>query len=166
MTESIVVGGHRRIRPFNTADSYPEQHLSNDLCQAVVAGNTVYLRGQVAQDLDTRESVALGDPAGQASNVTGNIERLLDEAGPAGVAGRSDRCRRAAMTFSLVGRCVRAGTTVLDRLQAGRPAAVALAEVMATAAHADCRQVAVIDQAGRTDWTRRPQRATASLGYE
>jgi enamine deaminase RidA (YjgF/YER057c/UK114 family) len=81
MTESIVVGGHRRIRPFNTADSYPEQHLSNDLCQAVVAGSTVYLRGQVAQDLDTRESVALGDPAGQASRVMDNIELLLDEAG-------------------------------------------------------------------------------------
>ncbi|SRR5258708_6482308 len=81
MTESIVAGGHRRIRPFNTADSYPEQSLSNDLCQAVVAGSTIYLRGQVAQDLDTRESVAIGDPAGQASAVMDNIELLLREAG-------------------------------------------------------------------------------------
>jgi enamine deaminase RidA (YjgF/YER057c/UK114 family) len=81
MTEPIVVGGHRRIRPFNTADSYPEQHLSNDLCQAVVAGSTVYLRGQVAQDLDTRESVAIGDPGGQARRVMDNIELLLGEAG-------------------------------------------------------------------------------------
>ena len=81
MTESIVVGGHHRIRPFNTADTYPEQHLSNDLCQAVVAGQTVYLRGQVAQDLDTRESVAIGDPAGQARKVMDNIELLLGEAG-------------------------------------------------------------------------------------
>jgi len=24
MSESIVAGGHRRIRPFNTADTYPE----------------------------------------------------------------------------------------------------------------------------------------------
>jgi uncharacterized Ntn-hydrolase superfamily protein len=39
---------------------------------------------------------------------------------------------------------------VLDRLQAGRQAAGALDEVMATAAHPDYRQVAVIDQAGRT----------------
>jgi enamine deaminase RidA (YjgF/YER057c/UK114 family) len=54
------------VRPFNTADTYPEQQLGNDLCQAVIAGNTIYLRGQVAQDLDTRESVAIGDPAGQA----------------------------------------------------------------------------------------------------
>jgi enamine deaminase RidA (YjgF/YER057c/UK114 family) len=81
VTESIIVGGHRRIRPFNTADTYPEQHLANDLCQAVVAGNTVYLRGQVAQDLDTRESVAIGDPAGQARKVMDNIELLLGEAG-------------------------------------------------------------------------------------
>jgi len=81
VTESIIVGGHRRIRPFNTADTYAEQHLANDLCQAVVAGNTVYLRGQVAQDLDTRESVAIGDPAGQARKVMDNIELLLGEAG-------------------------------------------------------------------------------------
>lgn len=83
MSESIVVGGHRRIRPFNTAETYPEQHLSNDLCQAVVAGNTVYLRGQVAQDLETRECIAVGDPAGQARQVMDNIELLLGEAGAA-----------------------------------------------------------------------------------
>jgi len=81
MTGSIMAGGHRRIRPFNTADTYPEQRLSNDLCQAVVAGSTVYLRGQVAQDLDTGESVAAGDPAGQASRIMDNIELLLGEAG-------------------------------------------------------------------------------------
>jgi enamine deaminase RidA (YjgF/YER057c/UK114 family) len=77
----MKVGGHERIRPFNTAETYPEQSLSNDLCQAVVAGNTVYLRGQVAQDLDTRENVAVGDPAGQAAKVMDNIELLLREAG-------------------------------------------------------------------------------------
>jgi enamine deaminase RidA (YjgF/YER057c/UK114 family) len=79
--DQIEVGGHARIRPFNTADTYPEQSISNDLCQAVVAGNTIYLRGQVAQDLDTRESVAIGDPAGQAHKVMDNIELLLREAG-------------------------------------------------------------------------------------
>ena len=81
MTGSILAGGHRRIRPFNTAGTYPEQRLSNDLCQAVVAGSIVYLRGQVAQDLDTRESVAIGNPAGQARQVMDNIELLLGEAG-------------------------------------------------------------------------------------
>lgn len=77
----MKVGGHERIRPFNTAETYPEQNLSNDLCQAVVAGKTIYLRGQVAQDLDTRENVAVGDPAGQAEKVADNIETLLAECG-------------------------------------------------------------------------------------
>ena len=38
---------HTRIRMFNTKDTYPNQSLDNDLCQAVRAGNTVYVRGQV-----------------------------------------------------------------------------------------------------------------------
>jgi enamine deaminase RidA (YjgF/YER057c/UK114 family) len=70
---------HQRIRPFNTRDTYPEQQLDNDLCQAVIAGDTIYLRGQVAQDLDTRANVAVGDPAGQAEKVMDNIELLLRE---------------------------------------------------------------------------------------
>ena len=77
----MKVGGHERLRPFDTAETYPEQSLSNDLCQAVVAGKTIYLRGQVAQDLDTRENVAVGDPAGQAQKVMDNVELLLAEAG-------------------------------------------------------------------------------------
>lgn len=81
MTDSIEVGGHRRIRPFNTQDTYPEQSLANDLCQAVVAGNTIYLRGQVAQDLDTRANVAEGDAAGQTHKVVDNITTLLAESG-------------------------------------------------------------------------------------
>jgi enamine deaminase RidA (YjgF/YER057c/UK114 family) len=79
--DRVTVGGHVRVRPFNTRDTYPEQRLGNDLSQAVVAGNTIYLRGQVAQDLDTRENVAVGDPAGQAEQVMRNIARLLDECG-------------------------------------------------------------------------------------
>ena len=72
---------HTRIRKFNTRDTYPEQNLDNDLCQAVVAGNTIYLRGQVAQDLDTRENVAIGDPAGQAEKAMANVAMLLEECG-------------------------------------------------------------------------------------
>ncbi len=72
---------HTRIRKFNTKDPYPEQDLDNDLCQAVVAGNTVYLRGQVAQDLDTRENLAAGDPAGQAEKAMENIALLLNACG-------------------------------------------------------------------------------------
>ena len=72
---------HRRLRPFNTRDTYPEQNLDNDLCQAVVAGKTVYLRGQIGQDLNTSVSVGIGDPAAQADQAMRNIEMLLSEAG-------------------------------------------------------------------------------------
>lgn len=72
---------HQRIRPFNTRETYPEQQLDNDLCQAVVAGDTVYLRGQIGQDLDTRESVGVGDVAAQTEQAMANIAMLLDEAG-------------------------------------------------------------------------------------
>lgn len=72
---------HTRIRPFNTRDTYPEQNLANDLCQAVVAGGVVYLRGQIGQDLDTRESVGIGDVEVQAEKAMANIDLLLRESG-------------------------------------------------------------------------------------
>ena len=73
---------HRRIRPFNTKDTYPEQRIDNDLCQAVVArGTTVFLRGQVGQALDTSESVGIGDAAAPAERAMANIALLLEEAG-------------------------------------------------------------------------------------
>ncbi|MEV8321321.1 RidA family protein [Streptomyces sp. NPDC059900] len=79
--DPITVGGHTRIRPFNTRDTYPEQNLDNDLCQAVVAGDTVYVRGQIGQDLDTSESVGIGDVEAQAEQAMANIKMLLEEAG-------------------------------------------------------------------------------------
>ncbi|KQR78936.1 enamine deaminase RidA [Burkholderia sp. Leaf177] len=72
---------HTRIRKFNTRETYPEQKLDNDLCQAVVANGTVYLRGQIGQDLDTRESVGIGDVGAQAEKAMANIAMLLGEAG-------------------------------------------------------------------------------------
>lgn len=72
---------HRRIRPFNTRETYPDQELDNDLCQAVVAGDTVYLRGQIGQNLDTSESVGIGDVEAQAEQAMANIDLLLREAG-------------------------------------------------------------------------------------
>jgi enamine deaminase RidA (YjgF/YER057c/UK114 family) len=73
---------HKRVRPFNTRDTYPEQALDNDLCQTVVArGSMVFVRGQIGQDLDTSESVAIGDAAGQAEQAMANIAMLLQEAG-------------------------------------------------------------------------------------
>ncbi|CAN5562395.1 RidA family protein [soil metagenome] len=72
---------HRRIRQFNTRDTYPDQNLDNDLCQAVVAGNLVFLRGQVGQDLDTAKSIGIGDVETQTEQAMQNIAQLLDEAG-------------------------------------------------------------------------------------
>ena len=73
---------HQRLRPFNTKDNYPEQNLDNDLSQGVVArGTMVFLRGQVSQDLDTRESLHIGDPTAQTAKTMANIEMLLTEAG-------------------------------------------------------------------------------------
>jgi enamine deaminase RidA (YjgF/YER057c/UK114 family) len=41
----------------------------------------VFVRGQVGQDLDTAESVAVGDAAAQADKAMANIALLLEEAG-------------------------------------------------------------------------------------
>ena len=73
---------HERIRPFNTRETYPEQDLDNDLCQAVVArGTWVFLRGQVAQDLETRESLHSGDASAQTAKAMEHIQMLLHESG-------------------------------------------------------------------------------------
>lgn len=73
---------HKRIRPFNTKVTYPEQAIDTDLCQAVVArGTMVFLRGQIGQNLDTAESVGIGDAAAQTEQAMANIQMLLAEAG-------------------------------------------------------------------------------------
>ncbi|MFQ8432216.1 RidA family protein [Amaricoccus sp. W119] len=73
---------HTRIRKFNTRDTYPEQNLDNDLCQAVVArGRTVFLRGQCPQDLDTAKNIESHDPVEQTHKVMRNIRQLIEEAG-------------------------------------------------------------------------------------
>jgi enamine deaminase RidA (YjgF/YER057c/UK114 family) len=72
----------RRIRKFNTRDTYPEQKLDNDLAQAVVArGEIIFLRGQCPQDIDTGVNVGVGDPVAQAHRVMRNIRQLVEEAG-------------------------------------------------------------------------------------
>ncbi len=71
---------HKRIRMFNTKDTYLNQSLDNDLCQVVVAGNTVYLRGQVGSDFDGN-LVGRDDPRAQAEQAMKNVKQLLEEAG-------------------------------------------------------------------------------------
>ena len=77
MTKPVT---HKRIRMFNTKDTYPNQALDNDLCQAVVAGNTVYVRGQIGTDFDG-QLIGLGDPRAQAEQAMNNVRQLLEEAG-------------------------------------------------------------------------------------
>src|ERR1700730_6976362 len=72
---------HTRIRKFNTRDTYPEQKLDDDLCQAVAGNTTGFRRGQIGEDLDTRESVGIGDVSAQAEKAIANIKMLLEEAG-------------------------------------------------------------------------------------
>lgn len=73
---------HQRIRPFNTAESYPEQNLNNDLAHAVVArGTTVFMRGQTPQIIDSGADIGSHDPAEQTHKVMQNIMQILSEAG-------------------------------------------------------------------------------------
>jgi len=74
---------HTRIRKFNTSDTYPEQQLNNDLCQAVVTsgGKTVWLRGQCPQNLDDAVNLTSHDPVAQTHKVMQNISQLIGEAG-------------------------------------------------------------------------------------
>lgn len=69
---------HRRVRMFNTKETYPDQVLDNDLCQAVVAGDTIYLRGQVGTDFEGN-LVGAADPVAQAAQAMTNIAQLLEE---------------------------------------------------------------------------------------
>ena len=74
---------HTRIRRFNTRETYPEQLLDNDLCQAVVTqgGKTVWMRGQCPQNLDDAVNIDSHDPAEQTHKVMQNICQLIEEAG-------------------------------------------------------------------------------------
>ena len=73
---------HKRVRPFNTKETYPEQNLDNDLCQAVVArGTMIFLRGQCPQNLDDAKSIDSHDPVAQTHKVMQNIRQLIEECG-------------------------------------------------------------------------------------
>ena len=95
---------HERIRSFNTRETYPEQDLDNDLCQAVVArGTWVFLRGQVAQDLDTRESLHSGDASAQTAKAHGKHPDATARVGQRAWAYLQDR--RLSDRYSL-SRCL------------------------------------------------------------
>ena len=75
---------HTRIRKFNSSDTYPEQNLDNDFCQAVVteaSGRIVWLRGQCPQNLDDAKNIDSHNPVEQTHKVMQNIRQLIEEAG-------------------------------------------------------------------------------------
>jgi len=75
---------HKRIRKFNTSETYPEQNLDNDLCQAVVTNASdkiVWLRGQCPQNLDDAINIKSHDPIDQTHKVMQNIKQLIEESG-------------------------------------------------------------------------------------
>ena len=63
-----------------TKVTYPKQSLDTDLGQAVRAGTTVYVRGQVGTDFAGALG-GLGDPRAQAGQAMKNVKQLLEEAG-------------------------------------------------------------------------------------
>lgn len=79
--------GRRVIRPYNTKDTHPDEpnvRYDNDLCQAIRAGDHVFLRGQVGATFDGA-IVGPGDAEAQANQAMANVKQLLEEAG-AGLA--------------------------------------------------------------------------------
>ncbi len=74
---------HTRIREFNTRDTYPEQNMDNDFCQAVVTagGRIVWMRGQCPQNLDDAVTIDSSSPVEQTHKVMRNIRQLIEEAG-------------------------------------------------------------------------------------
>ena len=75
--------GHTIIRPYNTRDTHPDEpnvSYDNDLCQALRAGDHVFLRGQVGATFDGT-IVGLGDAEAQADQAMANVKQLLEEAG-------------------------------------------------------------------------------------
>ncbi|MDQ0822450.1 enamine deaminase RidA (YjgF/YER057c/UK114 family) [Arthrobacter sp. V4I6] len=61
-----------------------------------MANNFVYLRGQIGQDLDTRDSVGIGDVKAQAEKAVANIKLLLD--GRAAASKTSSRSSSTSQT--------------------------------------------------------------------
>ena len=75
--------GHQYIRPYNTKDTHSSElkvSYNNDLCQAIRAGNHIFLRGQVSATFEG-EIVGVGDAGAQTRQAMENVKQLLEEAG-------------------------------------------------------------------------------------
>ena len=72
---------HTRIGTMNTLGSYHAADFDYDVCQAVRAGNMVFLQGQTGLTLDGKSFIGKGDPAAQAEQAMTNVRTLLEQAG-------------------------------------------------------------------------------------
>lgn len=74
---------HVRHRPHNVRDQHPERNIQSDMCSVVLAGERLFVRGQVGYTIDAhdRRLVGPGDAAAQAEQAMKNVRQLLDEVG-------------------------------------------------------------------------------------
>lgn len=73
---------HKRVRTFSVKDTPSAPKSGSDLCQAVVArGSLLFVRGQAAEDLDSRATLPNADATAQTRKAMANIKTLLEESG-------------------------------------------------------------------------------------
>ena len=72
---------HERFRVGTTKGGPMLPDIDFEACQAVRAGNLVFLVGLTGFDRDTMEFAGAGDPAAQAEKAMENARALLEEAG-------------------------------------------------------------------------------------
>ena len=72
---------HQRFRKGSTKGGPMLPDLDFQACQAVRAGNQVFLVGLTGFDRDTKDFIGKGDPAAQAEKAMENAKVLLEEAG-------------------------------------------------------------------------------------
>ena len=108
---------HTRIRMFNTKQTYPNQTLDNDLCQAVRAGNTVYFSGQIPLDPATGDIVGAGDVEAQARRAFDNLKAVAEAAG-----GSLDKVVRLGLYLTDLGEFAKVNAVMQDYFQAPYPA--------------------------------------------
>ena len=72
---------HQRFRKGSTKGGPMLPDLDFQACQAVRAGNQVFLVGLTGFDRDTKDFIGKGDPAAQAEKAMENCKVLLEEAG-------------------------------------------------------------------------------------
>ena len=68
-----------------------------------LAGDTIYLRGQIGQNLDTSENVGVGDITAQTEQAMTNIDLLLREASSS--LQTSSRSPSTSSTPATASRC-------------------------------------------------------------